>query len=72
MGGGHDYVGYKRRRRWAYLTLDAGIVRGRCFVTFVVDMAVSYVRSIAGSFIIIVFFVLDVCHVLRNAQFSKI
>jgi hypothetical protein len=72
MGGGHDYVGDKRRGRWAYLTLDAGLMRGRCFVTFVVDMTVGYVRSIAGSLITIVFLALDVYHVLRNAQFSKI
>jgi hypothetical protein len=71
MGGGHDYVGDKRRRRWAYLTLDAGLMRGRCFVNFVVDMTVGYVRSIAGS-LITVFLVLNVYHVLRNTQFSKI
>jgi hypothetical protein len=70
MREGNYYVGDKRRR-WAYLTLDAGLMRGQCFVTFVTDMTVGYVRSIAGS-LIIVFLVLDVYHVLRNAQFSKI
>jgi len=40
---------------------------GRSFVTFVVDMTVGYVQSIAVSLIIIVFLVLDVYHVLRNA-----
>jgi hypothetical protein len=47
-------------------------MRGRCFVTIVVDMTVGYVQSIARSLIIIVFLVLDVDHVLRNAQFSKV
>jgi hypothetical protein len=72
MGGGHDYAGDKQRRRWAYLTLAAGLMRGRCFVTFVVDMTVGYVRSISRSLIIIVFLVLDVYRVLGNDQFSKI